>query len=96
MNKPLVLNPLLLKQLAALQKQPRAEALLALIDLCEAFGRPYVHAGLGVRKAGAKLFECRAGLRLRILFTADPETITAHRIGDHDEVKQWFKSRIFG
>lgn len=76
-----------LKNLAPEQK---AEIQIALGLLPEAFGKPHVHAGIGLRRVG-KYFEFRAGLKLRVLFVireADAVLLTA---GNHDHVRAWIK-----
>ena len=40
----------------------------ALLDLAETFGRPHIHSGIGIRKLGKHLFECRGNRDFRILF----------------------------
>jgi hypothetical protein len=39
----------------------------ALIRLPDSVGKPQLHAGLGIRSFG-KYLECRAGLKIRVLF----------------------------
>lgn len=57
MAKLLSIDPVVLKGLRALPREQRVECLLALCDLVEAFGRPHIHAGLGPRKLGEKMFD---------------------------------------
>jgi hypothetical protein len=66
--KPLSIDAGVLKRLLELPKAERAECLLALCELYESFGRPHAHSGLGIRKLGNKLFECRGSLALRFIF----------------------------
>ena len=56
MGKSLTIDPAVLKRLRALPKTEQSECLVALCELAEAFGRPHVHSGLGIRKLGEKLF----------------------------------------
>jgi len=49
--------------LRKLAKSERVECISALCELSESFGQPYLHSGLGIRKLGSKLFECRGGTR---------------------------------
>lgn len=86
MTKALSLHPDVLKRLSALARKERADCLLALCDLSEAFGRPHVHSGLSVRKLGASVFECRAGLDLRFVFLDRGGDLFVFFLGDHDEV----------
>jgi hypothetical protein len=70
--KPLSIDSGVLRRLRELPKSERVECLLALCELAERFGRPHAHSGLGIRKLGNKLFECRAGLALRCIFQDRP------------------------
>lgn len=70
-----------------LPKNERAECLLALCELTESFGKPHVHSGLGIRKLGEKLFECRANLALRFIFQDRPGDLFVSFVGNHDEIK---------
>lgn len=87
MSKLLSIDPAVLKRLKGLPRSERAECPLALCDLGEAFGRPHLHSGLGIRKLGQHLFECRAGLALRFVFQDRPADLFVSFVGDHDEVK---------
>ena len=87
MSKPLAIAPDVLKRLGALPKAERVECLLALCELAEGFGRPHVHSGLGIRKLGERLFECRGTLGLRFVFQDRPPDVFVTFLGNHDEVK---------
>ncbi len=52
---------------------------------------PHSHAGIGIRKLRAKIFECRAGLRLRLVIREMPEELRAEFLGTHDEVKRYLR-----
>ena len=92
MSKPLAIDPGVLRRLRELPKSQRAECLLALCELTESFGRPHVHSGLGIRKLGEKLFECRANLALRFIFQDRPSELFVSFLGNHDEIKALLKS----
>ena len=66
-----------------------AESLSALSD---GFGRPHLHAGIGIRRLRKDLFECRAGLHWRIVFFAEKGLLTAYDVMTHDEVKTWLRN----
>ena len=95
MKKPLAIDPDVLKRLAALPKTQRAECLHALCDLCEAFGKPHVHGGLGIRKLTRNLFECRGNLDLRFLFQDRAGCLYISFLGDHDEVRALLRSKKY-
>ena len=92
MAKSLSIDPGVLGRLRELSKSERAECLLALCELTESFGRPHAHSGLGIRKLGNKLFECRAGLALRFIFQDRPNDLFVSFLGNHDEIKALLRS----
>ena len=61
-------------------------------ELAETFGQPQVHGGLGIRKLGDRLFECRVGLGLRFIFQDRPADLFVSFLGNHDEVKALLES----
>lgn len=67
--------------------------LLKLLELGSVFGHPHQHARIGIRKLRADLFECRAGLALRVLFRASPDALIIRFIGTHDEVQKHLRNR---
>ena len=81
-----------MKRLGALPKEQRVERLQALCDLCEAFGQPHVHSGVGIRKLGPKLFECRGNLDLRFVFQDRPGILYVRFLGNHDEIRALLRS----
>jgi hypothetical protein len=70
-----------------------AEVLRALRQVQEGFGQPHLHAGLSIRKLADGLFECRAGLDLRLVFLARRGVLTFDFAGDHDGVQNYLKGR---
>ncbi|TDI36884.1 MAG: hypothetical protein E2P02_24110 [Acidobacteria bacterium] len=96
MAKILAIDPAVIRRLRELSRKDRAECLLALCELPEAFGRPHIHAGIGIRKLGKKLFECRADLSLRFIFLDRPDEFYVSFLGNHDEVKTLLKSGKYG
>jgi hypothetical protein len=87
LSKPLSIDPEVLRRLRNLPKDQRTECLLALCELPEAFGRPHVHSGLGIRKLGHKVFECRGNLALRFIFQDRQSELFVSFLGNHDEVR---------
>jgi hypothetical protein len=88
LKKPLVVDPRALLKLADLPRASRDLCQDAIFSLVEAFGRPHVHQGLGIRKLKPGLFECRAGLDLRILFRDEPACLRILLVGNHDDVQR--------
>jgi hypothetical protein len=70
----------------------RTEVEAALRALSEAFGNPHVPAGLGIRRLRANAFECRAGIRLRVLFFAEGEEVICYAVGNHDYLRRLLRS----
>lgn len=87
MGKLLSIDPRVLRRLRELSKVDRVECLLALCELTDAFGEPHRHAGLGIRKLGGELFECRGTLALRFVFQHRGGELYVSFLGTHDEVK---------
>jgi len=92
LSKPLTIDPAVLQRLRALPKAERTECLLALCELVDSFGRPHAHSGLGIRKLGNKLFECRGNVELRFIFQDRPNDLFVSFLGNHDEIKALLKS----
>ena len=92
MSKLLSIDSAVLQRLQRLPKNERIECLLALSELPDSFGRPHVHSGLGIRKLGKKLFECRGNVTLRFIFQDRPDDLFVSFLGNHDEVKALLQS----
>ena len=58
--------------------------------LPEAFAKPHVHQGLGIRKVG-NYFEFRVGLKLRVLFLVRKGDAVLVTLGDHDEIVRFVR-----
>ena len=67
----------------------------ALVAILPAWGFPHAHQGVGIRKLGLDLFECRAGLQLRMLFKVGKQEreLVFFEIGDHEEIRRILKGR---
>ena len=87
MSRLLAIDPAVIRGLRGLPKDERVECLLALCDLLDGFGQPHVRSGLGVRKLGDKLFECRGNRDLRFIFQDRKTELYASFLGNHDEIK---------
>jgi hypothetical protein len=62
----------------------------AVARLESVFGRPHLHAGIGLRAFGS-FFECRAGLDLRILFVAHQGDLILVTTGTHEHVARFVR-----
>ena len=63
----------------------RVEAALQIIPDC--FGNPHAHTGISVRRLRKNVFECRAGLKLRLLFRQDADVLEFFFVGNNDEIR---------
>jgi hypothetical protein len=90
--RSLSIDPGVLKRLRDLPKAEKTECLLALCELVEGFGQPHAHGGLGIRKLGNKLLECRANISLRFLFQDYRTELFVSFPGSHDEIKAALRS----
>ena len=96
MRKPLVVRPAVFDRLSALPKAARDECWDALLKLTETFGQPHVHSGIGIRKLGRLLFECRGNRDLRFLFLNLTDCLEVRFLGNHDEIRKEIKSNKYG
>jgi hypothetical protein len=87
LSKLLAIDPTVIRRLRELPKSDKVECLLALCDLVDSFGQPHAHSGLGIRKLGGKLFECRGNRNLRFIFQDRGAELFVSFLGNHDEVK---------
>jgi hypothetical protein len=63
--------------------------------LPETFGRLHVPSGLGIRKLGDKIVECRGNVSLRFIFQDRPSESFVSFLGNHDEVKAVLQTRKY-
>ena len=75
-----------------LSRSDRAKVQDAIDATAAAWGNPHAHAGVGIRRLKANAFECRSGLELRLIFFAQPGSLTFHGLGNHDEIQSLLKS----
>ena len=86
------LHPRFQKRVGKLSAAERTHVTDALRALADGFGRPHLHAGIGIRRLRKDLFECRAGLALRIVFLAEKGVLTAYDVMTHDEIQAWLRN----
>jgi hypothetical protein len=87
LNKLLAIDPAVIRRLRDLPKSQKVECLVAHRDLVDGFGQPHVHSGLGMRKLGSMLFECRGNRDLRFIFQDRGAELYASFLGNHDEIR---------
>jgi mRNA-degrading endonuclease RelE of RelBE toxin-antitoxin system len=78
-----------------LSPQIQAEVRSAITLLPEAFGKPHIHAGLGVRKVG-KYIELRVGLKWRVLFMIRKGDVVLVTVGNHDDIVRFVRDNPKG
>jgi mRNA-degrading endonuclease RelE of RelBE toxin-antitoxin system len=59
----------------------RVEEALQVLPDC--FGLPHLHAGISIRRLRKNIFECRAGLKVRLLFRANAQALEIFFVGNH-------------
>ncbi|MGP8198880.1 MAG: hypothetical protein ACLQU4_05190 [Limisphaerales bacterium] len=84
----LLLSPRFLAALKDLGNVDVARVEDALRVLPDCFGQPHLHAGVSIRRLRRNVFECRAGLKVRLLFRANAQALEVFFVGGHDEVQR--------
>jgi mRNA-degrading endonuclease RelE of RelBE toxin-antitoxin system len=87
------LTPELKAALRRLPKRQRKQIGEVITAVRDGFGAPHLHSGLGVRRLRDSLFECRVGLRLRLVFDAEPGVLSFSDIGTHDQIRKLLRKR---
>ena len=64
----------------------RVESALQAIPDC--FGHPHNHSGISIRRLRKNVFECRAGLKVRLLFRHNAGALEFFFAGNHNEVRR--------
>jgi len=84
----ILLSPRFLTALNSLNDADMSRVEEALRVLPDCFGQPHVHAGISIRRLRGNIFECRAGLKIRLLFRASAPALEVFFVGSHDEVRR--------
>ena len=84
-------RPSYARALAKLSAEQQHRVGLAVEKLEQSFGRPHLHAGIGVRSIGG-FFECRAGLGLRVLFVSSAGDLILVTVGNHDHIARFIRN----
>ena len=50
-----------------------------------------VSSGIGLKKLSLRLWEVRAGIDLRVVFSIDPDALNLVFAGNHDEIRKYLK-----
>jgi mRNA-degrading endonuclease RelE of RelBE toxin-antitoxin system len=86
------IDPELLQQLRALDKDQRRVIGERIEKVRVSFGHPHLHGGTGLRALRSGVYECRLNLRQRLVFTLEPGSLYFHFMGNHEEVNRFLKS----
>ena len=73
-------------------KARRREIARVIDAVRDGFGMPHLHSGLGIRRLEDDYFECRVGLKLRLVFRARGGVLYFITAGNHEEVEAFMKS----
>jgi hypothetical protein len=79
-----------IRRLPKRQRKQIGEVITAVRD---GFGAPHLHSGLGIRRLRGSLFECRVGLKLRLVFDVESGVLSFSDLGTHDEIRKIIKNR---
>jgi mRNA-degrading endonuclease RelE of RelBE toxin-antitoxin system len=85
------LTPELKAAIRRLPKRQRRQIGEVITAVRDGFGTPHLHSGLGIRRLRNSLFGC-VGLKLRLIFDADPGVLTFTDLGSHDDVRKIIKT----
>ena len=70
----------------------RDEVLAAMNAAAASWGRPHVHAGVGIRRLQGGVFECRCGKNVRLVFSREGDALLFDFAGNHDEVQAYLRN----
>jgi len=87
------LAPELKAAIRRLPKRQRRQVGEVITAVRDGFGTPHLHSGLGIRRLRDSLFECRVGLKLRLVFDAEPGVLSFSDLGTHDEIQKRLRNR---
>jgi mRNA-degrading endonuclease RelE of RelBE toxin-antitoxin system len=87
------LTPELKAAIRRLPKSQRKQIGEVITAVRDGFGGPHLHSGLGIRRLRGSLFECRVGLKLRLVFDAEPGALSFTDIGTHDQIRKIIRKR---
>lgn len=87
------LTPELKAAIRHLPKSQRKQIGEVITAVRDGFGAPHLHSGLGIRRLRDSLFECRIGLKLRLVFDAEPGVLSFTDIGTHNQIRKIVRKR---
>ena len=87
------LSPQLQAAIRSLPKRQRKEIGHVITTVRDGFGAPHLHSGLGIRRLRDSVFECRVGLKLRLVFDVEAGVLAFNHLGSHDQIRKLLKNR---
>jgi hypothetical protein len=87
------LTPELKAAIRSLPKGQRQQIGEVITAVGHGFGASHLHSGLGIRRLRDSVFECRVGLKLRLVFDAEPGILSFTDLATHDQVRKILKNR---
>jgi mRNA-degrading endonuclease YafQ of YafQ-DinJ toxin-antitoxin module len=87
------LSPGLREVIRAIPKRQRKEIGDVITAVRDGFGTPHSHTGLGIRRLRDTLYECRVGLKLRLVFDLEQGVLSFSHLGTHDHIRKIMKNR---
>jgi mRNA-degrading endonuclease RelE of RelBE toxin-antitoxin system len=82
------LTPELKAEVRRLPKKQRKQIGDVITTVRDGFGNPHLHSGLGIRRLRASIFECRVGLKLRLVFNVEPGVLQFSDLGTHEKIRR--------
>ena len=92
MSLALDLRPAVKRRLGALPEPESSRLWQDLQRVPAAFGRPHLHAGLGIRPLRPGLWEFRSGLHWRCLFRREGDWLVVVLLGTHGDVQRYLRN----
>lgn len=78
------------KKLEISQREALFEVLLKLPTTLKDIHK---HSGMGLRKIHPSgIYEARIGLKIRMVFGFQKNTLSLHRVGNHDDISRYLKT----
>ena len=87
----LFLGSRMMRAVGQLDSGSRARLQEKLVAVAGTFGNPRRHSGLGLRKLGPGMWECRLDRALRIILLQDQDGLLVYDVMNHDQIRAWLR-----
>lgn len=89
----IVLTESLQRDVSKLSASEKEQLFTVILKLPAALKDIHQHSGMGLRKIHSSgIYEARIGLGLRLVFGYQQNSVTLHRVGNHDEIRRYLKN----